>query len=82
MLFRLLVLVIQLKELTIAQILLKLKRKYLIIIISISIHKNLRTENFVARLGKANLATKSDLYDLLKETDFDNKLNNISKIVI
>ena len=42
----------------------------------------MRTENFVARLGKANLATKSDLYDLLKETDFDNKLNNISKIVI
>ena len=31
------------------------------------------------RLAQANLATKADIADFVKETDFDNKLKTINK---
>ena len=38
-------------------------------------------ENFTAGLKQANLATKVDIADFVKETDFDNKIKNINKKV-
>ena len=39
------------------------------------------TETFTAGLKEANPATKPDIADFAKETDFENKLNNINKKV-
>ena len=58
----------------------KLKRKLLIIII-----KNVFTpefnkftaEIFTLRLKRANLASKSDIANFVKKTDFDNQLKNV-----
>ena len=30
-------------------------------------------DNFAARLAEANLATKADIADFIKETEYDNK---------
>ena len=38
-------------------------------------------ENFAARFKKANLGTKSDIADLLKDKYFDNKLEKMNKNV-
>ena len=61
------------------QKLVKLKQKLLtmILIVSILLHKylteKLTTENFSAKLAQANLATKADIADFIKKTDFDDK---------
>ena len=34
-------------------------------------------ENFTARLKQANLVSKNDIANFVKETDFDNKLKNV-----
>ena len=64
----------------------KLKRKYLtIIIINISItiqeFNKLTSENFEAWLAQANLATKADIDDFVKQTHFNDKLKNLNKKV-
>ena len=64
----------------------RLKTKYLVLP---SISKYITTpefdkvavENFTARLYQANLASKNDIADLVKKTDFDNKLKNLNKKV-
>ena len=38
----------------------------------------LTSENFNARLKKANLASKNDIAKVIKKTDFDNKLKNVT----
>ena len=38
-------------------------------------------ENFAARLSQVKLALTDDIADLVKETDFDNKLKQINKKV-
>ena len=38
-------------------------------------------DTLAARLAQASLATKADIGDFVKETDFDNKLNNLNKKV-
>ena len=35
--------------------------------------------NFASRLAKTRLATKADIAAFVKDTDFDDKLNNINK---
>ena len=35
--------------------------------------------NFTARLAQANLASKSNITNFVKKTDFDDKLNNLNK---
>ena len=39
----------------------------------------LTAENFEARLEQANLATKADIADFVKKTDFNDKLKNLNK---
>ena len=39
------------------------------------------SENVCARLAQANLASKSDVANFVKKTDFDNKLQNLNKNV-
>ena len=39
-------------------------------------------DNIAARLALANLTTKTDVADFVKETDFDNNLKNINEKVI
>ena len=39
----------------------------------------LTAENFAARLAQANLASKSDIANFVKKTDFDDKLKNLNK---
>ena len=36
-------------------------------------------DNFAARLAQTKLATKDDIADFIKETDFDQKIKNINK---
>ena len=38
----------------------------------------LTAENFTARLKKASLASKSDIANFVKKTDFDNKLKDVT----
>ena len=38
----------------------------------------LRAENFTARLAQVNLASKSDIANFVKKTDFDNKLKSVT----
>ena len=38
-------------------------------------------DTLAARLAQASLATKADIGDFVKETDFDNKLDNLNKKV-
>ena len=39
-------------------------------------------ETFANKLKQTNLASKSNITDFVRNTDFDNKLKNISKTVI
>ena len=39
-------------------------------------------ENFATRLKQANLGSKSDIANFVKKTDFDNKLNLLTKCYI
>ena len=41
----------------------------------------LTSETFVARLSQANLASKNNTTALVKETNFDDKLENLNKKV-
>ena len=41
----------------------------------------LTAENFAARLAQANLASKNDIANFIKKTDFDDKLKNLNKKV-
>ena len=41
----------------------------------------LTAENFATRLAQANLASKSDIANFVKKTDFDDKLKNLNKKV-
>ena len=50
-------------------------------IIQIKVNK-LTEVNFAARLAQANLASKNDLANFVKKTDFDKKLKNLSKKII
>ena len=43
--------------------------------------KKLKAENFAARLAQADLASKSDIADFVKNTNFDDKLKNLNKKV-
>ena len=36
-------------------------------------------DSFAARLAEAKLATVDDIVDLVKKTNFDNKIKNINK---
>ena len=66
MLFVLLILLIQLKKLTITHKLKKIKRKILIIIISTQEFNNLTSEDFAAILAQVSLASKNDISDFVK----------------
>ena len=46
--------------------------------INILLLKNLTSENFTARLKQANLASESDIANLVKKTDFYNKFKNVT----
>ena len=72
MLFRLLILVIQSKKLTMTQKLRKLKGKLLIVII-------VKGGNVIARLKQVDLASKSDIDDLVEKTGFVDKLKNVNR---
>ena len=39
---------------------------------------NLTSENFTAKLKQTNLASKSDIANFVKKTDFDNKLKDVT----
>ena len=39
----------------------------------------LTADNFAPRIAQAKIATKDDIADLAKETNFDNKLINLNK---
>ena len=73
-------LVIQSKKLTTEQKLVNLKtvttdhhyNKY----IATPEFNKLTSENFIATLAKASLASKNDIANLVKKTDFDIKLKN------
>ena len=79
-------LVIQSKKLTTEQKLVNLKtittdhhyNKY----ITTPEFNKLTSENFIATLAKASLASKNDIANLLKKTDFDIKLKNLNRNVI
>ena len=77
-----LVLVIQSKKLSITQNINEIDRK-----ITDHNHNSITTpefskltlENFAARLKQADLASKINVVDLVKKTDFDNKLLGFNK---
>ena len=54
----------------------KLKKSLIMIMLNI-----LTAENVIAILKQANLATKAHIADFVKETGFNNKLNNLNKNV-
>ena len=39
----------------------------------------MNSETFSARLAEVNLASKSDIANFVKNTDFDDKLKNLNK---
>ena len=65
----LLLLLLKIKFLTIANI--SLLQKF----------NKLTVECFAARLEQANLASKSDIANFVKKTDFDDELKNLNKYV-
>ena len=70
----LLILVVYLKKATVMQKLIKLNRKFLIMIML----KILTQENFSARLTQENLASKNDFANIAKKkTYFDHKLKTL-----
>ena len=46
--------------------------------ITTQVFNKLTSENFTARLKQADLGSKSDIANFVKETDFDNKLKNVT----
>ena len=56
----------------------KLKRKLLIINITNPEFNKFSAEIFDLRLKRANLASKSDIANFVKTTDFDNKLKDVT----
>ena len=71
------------KLLKITQKLVKLKIKLLLIMtkVNILLLKNftkVTSENFTARLKQTNLASKGDIANFVKKTDFDNKLKEVT----
>ena len=44
--------------------------------ITTQVVNKLKSENFAATLGQANLPSKNDIAALVKKTDFDEKLKN------
>ena len=50
----------------------------MIIINILLLHNLITAENFAARLAQANLASKSDVANFVKKTDFDEKLKNLN----
>ena len=83
MLFRLLMLVIQLKKTEYNTKIDEIENK----ILSHNRHKyitsqksnNFTADNFAARLARLNLATKNNIADFVKEADFDYTLKNINE---
>ena len=78
-------LVIQSKKLTVTKKNSKIKDKITIDhdhdkYITTQEFNKLTSENFTARLKQANLATKAEIADFVKKTDFDDELKNINKI--
>ena len=47
--------------------------------ITTSEFNSLRVQNFSPKLGQANLASQNDVVNLVKKTDFDDKLKNWNK---
>ena len=39
----------------------------------------LTLENFASKLGQANLASKNDIANFVRKTDFEDKLKNLNK---
>ena len=71
-------------KLIITQKLVKLKKELLIMIMIDIITPEffkLTAQNFVARLGQTNSASKSDIAALVKKADFNGKLKNLNKKV-
>ena len=61
-------------KLTVTQKLVKLKKKYMIMImVNITLHNfnKLWSDTFSASLKQVSLASKNDIADMLKKTDFD-----------
>ena len=56
----------------------KLKRK---LSITTTEFNKLTAESFAARLARTDLASKSDIANFVKKTDFDDKLTNLNKEV-
>ena len=89
MLFRLLILLILLKKLSITQKLPELKKKKKKRMLDNGCGKYITTQefnkllanNFEARLVQEHLTTKADITDFVKEADFDNKLKSVNKKV-
>ena len=83
MLFRLLMLVIQLKKTEyntkIDEIENKILGHNLDKYITPQKSNNFTPDNFAARLARLNLATKNNIADFVKEADFDYKLKNINE---
>ena len=42
----------------------------------------LTSENFTSRLAQTNLASKNDIVNFVKQTDFDDKLKTLNKKLI
>ena len=85
MLFRLLILVIQFKKTDYNAKVIKIEKKitdhdhnkY----ITTQEFNKLTSETFAARLSQADLASKNNTAALVKETNFDDKLENLNKKV-
>ena len=58
---------------------LEIKLRLTMIVINILLLKNLTSENFSGTLAPATLASKNDIVNFVKKTDFDFKLKNLSK---
>ena len=57
----------------------KIKLLVIMITINILLLKNLTAENFTARLAEANLASKIDIANFVKRTDFGNQLKAVKQ---
>lgn len=86
MLFRILILVIQFKKTgyntNVAEIENKILGRDQDNYINTQEFNKLMANNFAARLAQAKLATKANIADVKKETDFDKQIKNSSKSII
>ena len=48
--------------------------------INILLHQDLTTENFDARVAQANLASKNNIANFIRNGDFDDKLKILNKL--